>query len=315
MNNEAAEALMNNEAAEALRAEGLEPVESLDLKVGDHPRSSEQDLSEIKEIQRDIEAEGVLPELTASLDGLRLRIHGQRDDVTAEAVQAFAEVPEASAVRTQTAQGVRSAWKAYEHEVAQDESARNVEDVYGAREFKAAAAERRAASIGVSEVLLHERTDAILARFPKSVLPPPSQELAAQAQLIFARFPVATAESFFHEARGVLERASDPTTGLEEQVTANQLLETTYLPLCQRRADAPERHAKALQPAAAMLAALISTHLDSVLEYAHHRLAVGAVKQARGDFKWLTNQARNTGEWDHMILATGAQAFDFGDGK
>ena len=105
--------------------------------------------------------------------------------------------------------------------------------------------------------------------------------------------------------------ATDPNTGVTEQLTVNQLLETTYLPLCKRRSDAPEHYARTLQPAYKNLAGLIETHLDSALGHARHRLAVGAVEQSHTDFKWLVNVARSAGRWDEVVLLTGARAFDF----
>ena len=217
---------------------------------------------------------------------------------------------EAQSVHSETVPAIREAWKIYVNEVARLDGDRNV-SVDGRRAGEAQAAEKRDAAIQTSEALVSERTDAILRAFPKSVLPPPSQELASVGQLAFARFPHATAQSFFGEGLGWLERASDPNTPPSKQLEANQLIQEVFLPCCQRRADAPERHARTLQPAYEKLAALMEIHIDSVLGHARHRLAVGVVAQARNDFKWLVSQARTNGGWDELVLSTGVTAFDF----
>ena len=303
---------MTDAAAELLRADGFEPVESLTPELGDDPRSTEQQRETVKEIEHGIVNRDLPAHLLATLTDLQPLIHGRRGTVQKEAITEFAEVAEAKAVRLDTIPAIRDAWKTYTDDVAENRADRSVSDT-GHNEFRVeAAAKRDAAETRVKDVL-DGRCDTIAKAYPEQTLPTPSAEVTNEAQLVFTRFGTATGKTFFGETSAILGRASDSNTDVREQIRCNQLLQHAYLPCCQRRAESPERHSRFLQLPYEKLAGLIETHLDSVLGHARHRLAVGVVEQARGDFKWVTLATKKAGEWDDLILSTGAQAFDFGE--
>ena len=220
-------------------------------------------------------------------------------------------------IRQDTIEPARAAFKTHGDEVADIEADLMYKKIDQQRhwDLKREADAKRDAEIQRVSDGVAGHCASILQKYPERRLPPPSADLTAQAGLIFPRFGLATGKNFFQEAAAVLDRASAPDMSLVEALKENQLLESTYLPLCLRCAEQPERHCRALQPAYQVLAGLIQEHLDTFLGNVRHSLAATYTEETISDFKWITGHAEQSGAWDDTLLSVAAKAFDFGTGR
>src|SRR5947207_1767423 len=94
---------------------------------------------------------------------------------------------------------------------------------------------------------------------------------------------VASLETRIQTAHDAAIAAASSAT-LTERQRANQLLQNAYLPLLQRRAEAPERHAQTLQPAAEQLVTLVEQHLAIELGGVSRGVAGDVAARLRSEF-------------------------------
>lgn len=143
--------------------------------------------------------------------------------------------------------------------------------------------------------------------FPNPIWPAPTPDIVNECSLVIARFPLSSPAFFLTEAVDVLARAADPATDATARFRLNQQLKHAYLPLTERRAVAPERHARDLAPIAGAVRDLIADHLAAVQA---PRVASALAKETalRLRTQWAT--ARHTtlsaGKWDDAVMRIGA---------
>lgn len=254
-----------------------------------------------------VDAPGELQPLLKELAELRAVV------LTAEAAEreaatgAFAAAPEVDTIAS-AGQALGTAWKQYQ-EASRATARRPDLSAQGRTEAEAKLQATRDAAVNqIAGTVLSSVGDRLLAKYPAPApYPAPTTEVTNAVQLVYASFPMKTASNFARESLAVFRRAIT-APNMADRVVANQLVYHGYLPLCQRRAEAPEKFAQPFKDFNAGLADTMQVHLDTQFQAGRHRLAVAFVASARESFTFLQNMARQSG-WDDFLMATAAPVF------
>ena len=152
--------------------------------------------------------------------------------------------------------------------------------------------------------------DQILAKFPAFDLADPTADAAQLMQLSFVSFPTKTAASFASESIAALRTAVASNDG-NKVLRAAQMLYHVYLPLNRRRADAPERHARAFSGVSDALADTMQIFLDTYLMTARHQMAIDFVSVAQTRFRALVDLGNQVGTDRYLFEIASAGFFDW----
>jgi hypothetical protein len=150
----------------------------------------------------------------------------------------------------------------------------------------------------------------LMADFPRpgfrSDIPP---DVGPLASLWLAR---ARIESPAETVEGViahLGRALDPAEPPETWFRSNLILREAGLPLARAATRRPD--AGPIRPLAERLVSILKLHLATTLGGAGHDKANEVVRAATRDFGWLLKTAAEAGEWDPLVVQSGAGFFDW----
>jgi hypothetical protein len=150
-----------------------------------------------------------------------------------------------------------------------------------------------------------EHAQRLVAQSPPPVRLKITPEVSAEIQALSAGLQWGTPEGTNALVVDTLKTAMNAAIPAAERYRANQILETLWLPVMQRRATAPEKFARASQPVAERLAAMIQDHLDIVKGGLRHRIASDHVRRIRQDLRAVRNMTRQNGApLDDFILET-----------
>lgn len=149
----------------------------------------------------------------------------------------------------------------------------------------------------------------ILAKFPAGVFPAPAADLVPEVQLIYVAAGAKTPLTLARESLATLSRAVTTLNG-NEKARASALLYHAFLPLNRRRADAPEKFARAYAGISGALADAMQAYIDEFLQVGRHAAAVDFVTTVDAQFKGIVSGALRGGA-DRYLLEVGGPVFDW----
>jgi hypothetical protein len=245
---------------------------------------------------------------TADLDGSREALHTEVQSLAA-ASSARAETArratEADLAADADAQRLRTAapllfeaHSAYLERAATIAADRTLSDEGRQLQLADAAKERDAAEERISKHGLADPAARLLARHPQAGLRTMAADEAATASLFFAAAPVQLPSQTLADAARYLHVAQ-ATTDVTEANRVNRLLAAAVLPVVERFAKSPPRHAQKFAPIAADLAAAITTHLAT---------ASGDI--ARNVVTTFTQRVTAEAEGLRLLARSGGRGFD-----
>jgi hypothetical protein len=248
------------------------------------------------------------PAAETRMDTLLAEIGEDRELATAQATARFLEDDGVRTLRFEIPERVKSGVKEYEQTLATAETQLR-EERLGKKEYEDVLAK---AETELDALFLRERGhiedigEKLARRFRMYPPGPASPELLAEVQTGFAAFDVKTGLQILTEAETALNLTRDEGIADHERERQKKLLGLLHLPLVQRMATQPPRHARPYQEAFRKLQQAIETHLDNVNGGALDRLGKGFVQQAVWEFDNAKGAIKHMNGWDNVIVSAAA---------